>query len=186
MDIFDYVNQTQAILSSVSGGSSQASYLASRCLPINSSKVCMYNSWHFFSLSKLSGTTDELFFPCILLDGCFWGRSLCAGSIRDACLCNHQGHAGSGRLGLGLASGLWQRRARASQRLLGQPSKTGSLLQPEKLGHIHLLCLLNLYLSSLLRLKFQICIQRFWLTCFLYEFLWIAIDFLLWFSKSYF
>lgn len=44
----------------------------------------MYSSWHFFSLSQLSGSTDELVFPYILLDGCFRGRSLGAGSVRDA------------------------------------------------------------------------------------------------------
>jgi len=58
---------------------------------------------------------------------------------------------------LGLALGLWQRRAGVSQTLLGLPSKTGSLLQPENL----LPCLLNdLYLSDLLNIKFKICIQR--------------------------
>lgn len=84
MDIFGYVNQTQAIISPVAGGSSWASYLASRCLVVNASKVCMYSSWHFFSLSQLSGSADELVFPYIPLDGCFWGRSLGAGSVRDA------------------------------------------------------------------------------------------------------
>lgn len=75
MNIFDNVNPTQAALSPVAGG---------RCLAINSSKACMYSSWHFFSLSQLSGSTDELVFPCMLLDSCFGGRSLGAGSVRDA------------------------------------------------------------------------------------------------------
>lgn len=76
------------------------------------------------------------------------------------CPCNRQGCSGSGRLGL--APGLWQRRAGVSQALLGQPSQTESPLQPEKLGHVHLLlCLLNdLYLSNLLKKNFKICIQR--------------------------
>lgn len=96
----------------------------------------------------------------VALEGGAWVQAV-SGMQHLPCPCNHQGHTGSGRLGLGLASGLWQRRARASQALLGQPSKTGSFQQPEKLGHFHLLCLLNdLYLSSLLKLKFKICIQR--------------------------
>lgn len=55
-------------------------------------------------------------------------------------------------------------------------------------GHVRrFFWLLNdLYLSSLLKIKFKICIQRWRLTCFLYEFLWITIDFWMWFLKSYF
>lgn len=91
------------------------------------------------------------------------GSLLATGSAGDAAsslpTCT-LGHSSSGRLGL--APGLWQRRTGVSLVLLGQPSKTGSLLQPEKLGHVHhLLChLKDLYMSSLLKIKFKICIQR--------------------------
>lgn len=43
-DISGSVNQNQAIISSVAEGSTRASYLANRCLAVNSSKAHMYNS----------------------------------------------------------------------------------------------------------------------------------------------
>lgn len=95
----------------------------------------------------------------------------------------------AGREGLGLCWGAALGHGDTGQAGLAPwPGYLISFPQPEKLGHLHLLlCLLNdLYLSSRLRVKCKICIQRCWLTCFLYEFLWIAIDFWLWFLKSYF
>lgn len=98
------------------------------------------------------------------MDGCFRGRSLGAGGVGDAAsslLVQPPGMRWLGQAGAG--PGAPAERGRGGSGAPGQPSKTGSLLQPEKLGHVHLLlCLLNdLYLSSVLKIKFEICIQRY-------------------------
>lgn len=128
-------------------------------------------------------------FPYIPLDGRFWGRSLNAGGVKDTaspCPMRPPGLCWLGQAG----AGPWAP-AERGRGLSGTPGAAEQGRLPPaawKGGHVHLLlCLLNdLYLSSVLKIKFKICTQRWRLTCFLYEFWWITIDFWMWFLKSYF